>query len=87
MENDEKSEFKKKKNHKQCICLNSYAKGLEILRLKKTTVNKNMQWCFAKIIWKKKLLQNHCKQIISQVSSKVTKQSLTLYIFGINNFT
>ena len=43
MENDEKSEFKKKKNHKQCICLNSYAKGLEILRLKKTTVNKNMQ--------------------------------------------
>ena len=41
MENDEKSEFKKKKNHNQCICLNSYAKGLEILRLKKT-VDKNM---------------------------------------------
>ena len=36
MENDEKSEFKKKKNHNQCICLNSYAKGLEILRIKKT---------------------------------------------------
>ena len=39
MENYEKSELKKKKNHNQCICLNSYAKGLEILRIKKT-VNK-----------------------------------------------
>ena len=46
----------KKKNHNQCICLNSYAKGLEILRIKKNC-KQNMQWCFAKIIWKK----NYCK--------------------------
>ena len=71
MENYEKSESQKKKNHNQCICLNSYAKGLEILRIKKNC-KQNMQWCFAKIIWKKKLLQNHCNQIISQESSKVT---------------
>ena len=75
MENDEKSEFKKKKNHNQCICLNSYAKGLEILRLKKNCRQKYAVM-FRKYNLKKKItaksLQNHCNQIISQVSSKVT---------------
>ena len=70
MENYEKSESKKK-NHNQCICLNSYAKGLEILRLKKNCRQKYAVM-FRKDNLKKKLLQNHCNQIISQESSKVT---------------
>ena len=47
-------------------------KGIGNFKTKKKNCRKKYAVMFRKDNLKKKLLQNHCNQIISQVSSKVT---------------